>query len=426
MQLFRKLKVKFKNVFKKLGPGIITGASDDDPSGIATYSQAGAAFGYSLLWLSIFTLPLVIFVQEMCGRIGIVTGKGLAALVKTHYPKVVLYFIVFLLFFANSLNIGANLGAMASSIQLFVPLPFWFLLILIAVIIVFLEIKIPYTQYKNILKYLTLSLFAYAITFFLTNPDMSQILKSMFIPNFIFTKQFFLTIVAILGTTISPYLFFWQTGEEVEELVEEGKIKKMGANVLRISKKEVFGMRIDTVIGMFYSNAMMYFIMATSASTLHNANIFSVETATEAARALRPLGGELSFILFVLGILGTGLLSIPILAGSASYAISETFGFKEGLYNSFTKAKAFYLVISIATLLGIFVNLLNIKPFLLLFYSAVINGIASPFLLVFIMLIINNKKIMKDYTNNIFSNIGGIVAIVLMFASILALIFFSL
>ncbi len=422
LDFFKSKKSKYIN---RLGPGIITGASDDDPSGIATYSQAGSQFGFGFLWSALFSFPLMVAVQEMCGRVGLVTGSGLAGVIKKYYSKTALYFCVFLLFFANSLNIGADLGAMASSMQLLIPLPFTLLNVFFALLIIYLEIKIPYSKYKSVLKYLTFSLFAYFLAFILIKHDAVTILKSTFVPNFSFTKEYFLVLVAILGTSISPYLFFWQAGEEVEELVETGRIKKMGEKITRVFKKDIVELRLDTILGMFFSNIVMYFIIATTASTLFTQGIHTVETATDAAIALKPLGGELSYLLFVFGILGTGFLSIPVLAGSVSYAIAETLGIKEGLYNNFSKAKGFYITIAFSTFLGLFVNLIGVPPFLLLFYSAVLNGVISPILLIFILLIANNKNIMRNYTNSLLSNIGGIVTIVVMSLSVAGLLYFT-
>ena len=420
------IKNKLIKFYKKLGPGLITGASDDDPSGIVTYSQAGSVFGYKLLWTTLFTFPLMVVVQEMCGRIGLVTGNGLAAIIKKHYSKTVLYVAVSLLFFANTLNIGANLGAMASSLNLIVPLPYWFLLIIISTTIIYLEIKVPYKKYKNILKYLTLSLFSYVISFFILSHDYSLIFKQTFVPSIQVSKEYFMLLIAILGTTISPYLFFWQTSEEVEDLIDNGVIRKMGDKVKRIFKTHLFDIKVDTMVGMLFSNLIMYFIIATTASTLFSANIGRIETATDAALALKPLGGEYSFFLFVFGILGTGFLSIPVLAGSSSYALSETLGWKEGLYNKYNKARGFYFIISLSTFIGLLVNLLGIPSFLLLYYSAFINGITAPFLLIIILFIANSSKIMGKRTNGRVSNFLGIITVILMLASILFFTMYSL
>lgn len=426
MPKFLYFKKKISKFYSKLGPGLITGASDDDPSGIATYSQAGASFGYRFLWGSVITFPLMACFQEMCGRIGIVTGTGLATIIKQHYPRWVLYFSVSFLLFANTLNIGANLGAMAASIKLLIPLPFWLIMLMVAFLVTYLEIFVSYKKYKHFLKYLTFSLFAYVISFFIVKHDFSILIPNTFIPNISFTKEYFMIMVALLGTTISPYLFFWQTSEEVEELVDTGVINKIGGKIKRIFKKQIFDLRFDTLVGMFFSNLIMYFIIATTAATLHKNGIYNVDTAADAALALRPIGGELSFVLFVFGILGTGLLSIPVLAGSSSYALSETLGLKEGLYNKPSRARGFYLIIALSSLIGILVNLFGVPPFLLLFYSAFINGVITPFLLIIIMFIANNKIIMKNRVNGKIANTFGFITIVLMFLSLFAFTFYSL
>lgn len=395
---------KFLNIF---GPGFITGASDDDPSGIATYSQTGTLFGYGQLWIALFSFPFMAVVQEMCGRIGMVTGKGLSGVIRKYYMRPVLYCAVLLLLVANTINIGADLGAMAASGQLVLHLPFTILLLGMTALTLVLEIFVSYKVYAKILKYLTFTLFAYVLTAFVVKQDWTKIAYATFIPSFSFSKDYLFNIVAILGTTISPYLFFWQAGEEVEEEVAEKKLHSMGTGIPQINKRDIREMRLDTSIGMFFSNLIMWFIIITTASTLHTHNITHIETADQAALALKPLAGDFAFLLFALGIIGTGLLAVPILAGSASYAFSEAFGWREGLYRKFTRAHGFYGVITIATLVGLLVNFTPIKPFTLLYYTAILNGIAAPPLLILILLITNNKKIMGKYTNGIFENVTG-------------------
>lgn len=414
---------RIKNFLKILGPGFITGASDDDPSGIATYSQTGALFGYSQLWTALFSTPLMTSVQEICGRIGLITGKGLAGVIRQNYPTPILYLSVFLLLLANTINIGADLGAMASSGQLMFKIPFPVLLLSFTFITLLLEVFVSYRVYSKFLKYLTLSLFSYIIATFIVKQDFSKIFISTFIPSISFSKDYLLNIVAILGTTISPYLYFWQASEEVEEEVEEGKLKVMGRGQPKISAKDIKEMNLDTIIGMFFSNLIMFFIIATTASTLFVHNIKKIETATDAALALKPLAGDFTFILFALGIIGTGLLAVPILAGSASYALSESFGWREGLYRKFTQAHGFYSVITLATILGLIVNFIGVKPFTLLYYTAVLNGVVSPPLLLIILLIGNNKKIMGERTNNKTLNILGFTTLAIMTIASLALIF---
>ena len=398
---------KIKKILAIFGPGFITGASDDDPSGIATYSQTGAQFGYTQLWTSIFSFPFMAVVQEMCGRIGLVTGKGLSGVIRNHYSKPVLYFSVSLLLIANTVNIGANLGAMASSAQLLLGVPFIVLLLVMTISILVLEIFVSYKVYSKFLKYLTFSLFAYIITAFIIKQDWIKALQSTFVPTISFSKDYLLNIVAIFGTTISPYLFFWQSDEEVEEEVEHHKLQSMGRGVPKVTSADIKGLRIDTFIGMFFSNMVMFFIILVAAGQLYPRGITSIETAADAAQLLKPLAGEFAFLLFAAGIIGTGLLAVPVLAGSASYAISEAFGWKEGLYRKFNQAHGFYGVIIIATLVGMLINLTPIEPFKMLYYTAVLNGVVAPPLLFLIMLISSNKGIMGKYTNSKLSNILG-------------------
>jgi len=410
---------RIKKFLKSIGPGFITGASDDDPSGIATYSQTGAQFGYSQLWTAVFSFPFMTVIQEMSGRIGMVTGKGLAGVIRKHYTRKILTIAVLLLVVANTINIGADLGAMASSGQLILHVPFIVLLFGMTALTVILEVFVSYKIYAKFLKYLTFALFAYIITALVIKQDWSNVLKATFIPSISFNKEYLMNIVAILGTTISPYLFFWQAGEEVEEEVAEKKLHQMGAGVPHVTNKDIRTMRLDTAIGMFFSNLVMWFIIVTTASTLNLNNISSIQTADQAALALKPLAGDFAFILFTLGILGTGLLAVPILAGSASYAITEAFGWKEGLYRRFNQAHGFYGVIVIATLIGLLVNLTSIKPFQMLYYTAIFNGVCAPPLLFLIMLIGNNKKIMGEYTNSKVSNIlGWTITLVMTLASL--------
>lgn len=410
---------KIKKFLSSLGPGFITGASDDDPSGIATYAQTGAQFGFSQLWLALFSYPFMTIVQEMCGRIGMVTGRGLSGVLKRHYAKPVLYIAVLLLFVANTINIGADLGAMASAGQLIVGIPFIFWLLGLTAFTLALEVFVPYPTYAKFLKYLTFSLFAYFITAFVVKQNWSTIFQATIIPSVSFTKDYLLNIVALLGTTISPYLFFWQADEEVEEEIEHHKLVSMGRGVPRITKKDIREMRLDTTIGMFFSNLVMFFIIVTTASTLGAHGIKNIETADQAAQALKPFAGDFAFLLFALGIIGTGLLAVPILAGSASYAIAEAFNWKAGLSRKFTQAHGFYGVITIATIVGLLVNFTSIKPFHMLYYTAILNGICAPPLLFLIMLVSNNKKIMGKYTNGLPSNImGGLITVIMSIASI--------
>lgn len=413
---------KIKKILKLLGPGFITGASDDDPSGIATYSQTGALFGFGQLWTAPFSFPLMTAVQEMCGRIGLVSGKGLAGVIKTHYSKKVLYFAVFLLVIANTINIGADLGAMAASAQLLFGFPFIFWLLIMVVGTLALEVFISYKTYSKYLKYLTFALFSYVATVFAVKVDWKTVFFSTVFPHLELNKTYLLNIVAILGTTISPYLFFWQASEEVEEEIAHHKLRAMGAGQPKVTPKDISQLRLDTVIGMFFSNLIMWFIIITAGATLFPHGISAIQSASDAAMALKPFAGDFTFFLFALGIIGTGLLAVPILSGSASYAISETFGWKEGLYLKIKKAHGFYGVITVATLIGVLINFIGISPIAALYYTAVINGIIAPPLLIIILLIANNKKIMREKTNNRLLNALGIMTVFIMSVAVLALL----
>lgn len=415
------MKEKRKNFWQRLGPGFITGAADDDPSGIATYSQTGAQFGYTQLWTALFSFPLMLVVQEMCGRIGTVTGQGLSGVIRKHYSKKILAIAVLLLFVANTINVGADLGAMAATTQVLFGLPFVFWLFVITVGTLLLQIFVPYPTYAKFLKFLTLSLLAYVATALIVKQDWALIGWSTIVPAFSWDKQYILNVVAILGTTISPYLFFWQADEEVEEEIEHHKIAGFGIGKPILSKSDFKNLWIDTSIGMLFSNLMMFFIILTAASTLGVNGITSIETATQAAQALRPIAGPFASLLFLVGIMGVGLLAVPILAGSASYAVAEAFGWKSGLSQKWRQAPAFYGVIILATVVGLFVNFLNIPPFKVLYYTAVINGLVAPILLVLILLISNNKKIMGKHTNGKVVNTIGIFATIVMFAAGIAL-----
>ncbi len=413
---------KIRHLLKSLGPGFITGASDDDPSGIATYSQTGAQFGYTQLWTAFFSFPFMTVVQEMCGRIGLITGKGLGGVIRIHYSKTILYFAVLILLIANTVNIGADLGAMADALQLVTGISFIYWLVVVTVLSVLLQIFIPYKKYANVLKYLTFSLFAYIATVFIVKQNWSEIALATIVPSISFNKAYLLNIVAILGTTISPYLFFWQTDEEVEEEVEGGKIRDLNVGTPSVTTRDIRGMRLDTIIGMFFSNLVMFFIIATTASTLFKNGIMNIETASQAAGALRPFAGDMAFFLFTLGIVGTGLLAVPVLAGASAYGVSEALGKKVGLSKKYNQVPFFYGVIAVSTLAGLFINFTGIPPFKMLYYTAILNGICAPPLLILIMLVSNNKKILGNRTNNLLSNSLGWVITVIMTVCALALI----
>jgi NRAMP (natural resistance-associated macrophage protein)-like metal ion transporter len=397
---------------KVLGPGFITGAADDDPSGIGTYSQTGAQFGYGQLWTMLFVLPFMIAIQEMCGRIGIVTGQGLAGVIKQNYSRKILYACVGLLLVANAINIGADLGAMAASAGMLLGGPFAAWVIGMTFFTLVLEIFVSYHVYARYLKYLTLSLFAYVLTLFVVKQPWGEILYSTVVPQVSVSRDYLLNIVAIIGTTISPYLFFWQADQEVEEAIDKHRpratdSKHVDTAKTRAAEQRMTRLRQDTATGMCFSNLVAFFIIATTASTLGAHGIRNIETAEQAAEALRPLAGNFAFVLFALGIVGTGLLAVPVLAGSASYAIAEAAGWKAGLYKKLDQAHGFYGVITLATLLGLLVNFTPIQPFKMLYYTAVLNGVAAPPLMVLILLIGNNKRIMGRHRNGRRGNILG-------------------
>ncbi len=411
---------KLQAYLKALGPGLVTGASDDDPSGIGTYSQTGAQFGYAHLWTPVLTFPLIAGVQEICARIALQTGSGIAYLIRKHYPRPVLYFCVSLLFVANTVNLGADLGAMAAAGQLLLGLPFLVWLVTITVISAILEIFVSYRRYARVLRFLTLSLLAYVLVFFVAPQDWGQVLRNTFIPRIQLNKDYLLNLVAILGTTISPYLFFWIAGQEIEEEIEEGKMtRKARENVTKIELK---WMRTDVISGILVSNLVMWFIIATVASTLFSHGITDIDSAQKAAEALRPVAGDFAHLVFAAGIIGTGLLAVPILAGSAAYAVAETFSLREGLYLKLRQAPGFYGIIAFSTLVGFTIDLIGINPIQALYYTAVLNGVVAPPLLLMIMLIGNNRRIMKDKVNSRISNTLGWITTVSMAIAAVALL----
>jgi NRAMP (natural resistance-associated macrophage protein)-like metal ion transporter len=420
----------FKKALRFLGPGLISGASDDDPSGIATYSQAGAGFGFGMLWLAIFQYPLITIIQEMCARIGLATGDGIAGIMRRKYSRKVVFPLVSLLLVANTINIGADIGAMAASVRLVFPqIPIIVIAISFAAFILAAEILVPYEKYVRILKYLTLSLFTYVATALIVGGNAVQIFLSSVIPHVELTKDYAMMFVAIFGTTISPYLFFWQASEEAEENVAKRKTKEIGHGKPRISRKEVRIMRMDVAVGMALSQFIMWSIILTTAGTLHTYGLTDIQTADEAAKALEPLvktfpySGEIAEVIFALGIIGTGLLAVPVLAGSSAYAISDTMGWNEGLGKRFKQAKPFYLVIAVSTLIGLGINFVNIDPIKALIYTAVINGITAVPILFAILRIANDKKILKDKTNGPVSNLLGWLTFMIMGISVMILFF---
>lgn len=409
----------FRKTFNKLGPGFITGAADDDPSGIATYSIAGAQFGYALNWLSLFLTPMMIAVQEMCGRIGMVSGSGLAGVIRKYYSKKLLYFAVSLLFIANTVNIGADLGMMAASIQMLIGFPFFLWLIIVTIFTIAMETFVPYDKYSRYLKWMALTLLAYGLTAILSKQDWLLAIRSTLIPHFEFRIEYLMTIVAFLGTTISPYLFFWQTSEEVEEQIKDGKITEFEESP-HVLETEIRHMRRDTSIGMIFSNLIASSIVLTTAATLFKNGITDIETPAQVALALRPLAGDGAFLLFAFGIIGIGLQAVPILAASAAYAFAEAFGFKEGLAKKLTEAKTFYITIALATVVGALMNLIGINPIKALFYTAILNGIIAVPLIAIIIKLADDERIVGKYrSSKVVRSLGWITFAFMGIASVL-------
>lgn len=424
---------KFGRFVRVLGPGVVTGAADDDPSGIATYSQAGAIYGYGLLWLFPIMFPLLLAVQESCARIGAVTGDGLAAILKKHYSRKVLLSAVLLVVIANVVNIGSDLAAMAATTQLIFPnLPNIGLAIMFALLCVAMQIFVPYKTYAKVLKWLAIALFAYPVTAFLVVQDWPNVLLHTVKPEVTFTPELVYIVVGILGTTISPYLFFWNTSEVVEDEVEEKRIKtSSGTGVPRISKAFIRKIRLDNIAGMSLASVSAWFIVIACAAALHTHGITKIENAQDAAAALEPLvqgfphAGLIAKLLFSVGIIGIGMLAVPVLAGSSSYAISEALGLKEGFYRKFSKAQGFYGIIALATVAGLVINFIGIDPIQALIFTAVFNAVASVPLLYMVWRVGNNPDVMGEHRNTRWSNIGVLSAFTLMALASLVL-FYSL
>ncbi|MEO7722262.1 MAG: divalent metal cation transporter [Pseudolysinimonas sp.] len=421
---------RFKRALRVLGPGLITGAADDDPSGIATHSQTGAQYGFRILWTVIFTLPLMIAVQEACMRIGAVTGQGLAAVVRRTYSRKVLYPVVLLVVAANCLNIGSDLGAMAASAQLLIPgAPLLALSIGFAVVIVALEVFVSYRIYIRVLKWLSLALFAYVITAFFVNVPWQQALVATVIPQIEFSGPFLYLLVAVLGTTISPYMFFWQTSNVVEdEIAEHRKDDNDLPTAPRISRGYLRRLRVDTVIGMVFANLIAWFIMLVGATVLHAGGVTNITSAAQAAAALRPLvntfpnAGLLAQVVFAVGVIGVGLMSVPVLAGSSAYAIAETFGWREGLSRRFRQARGFYITIILGTLFGMTFNFLGINPIQALVATAVFNGLVSVPLIFVIIRVSGRADIMGEFRARFWSKLGLWVTFLVMAAAAVALV----
>ena len=412
-------RVKIKRFFSILGPGLVTGASDDDPSGIATYSQAGSQFGIATLWTALITFPLMAAVQEMCARIGIVTSQGLTSTIRNNYPRPVLYIIIALTFPAVILNIGADIAGMGAVANLIFPaVPPIFFTVAFTFILMVLIIYLPYQKIAAILKYLCIFLLLYLVVPFLSKQDWLDILKHTFVPTVHLNKAFIGILVAILGTTISPYLFFWQATMEAED--QQHKKRKLVVN-----KRIIHKMDLDVDFGMLFSNIVMFFIILTAGTVLYNGGIRQIDTVEQAAKALEPIAGKLAYQLFAIGVLGTGLLAIPVLSGSLSYMLSDTFGWGGNLDKKYYEAKPFYWVIIISLIIGLGINYLGISPIQALIYTSILYGITSPVLIAVILHVSNNKKIMGGFTNGKWSNILGCITLVLMTAAACTLLYFQ-
>lgn len=407
---------RIKKFFSQLGPGLVTGASDDDPSGIATYSQAGAQFGPKFLWTAIATYPLMVSIQEMCARIGLVTNKGLAGVIKQKYSRWVLYLILIVSYPSITLNIGADIAGMGAVGNLLFPtIPSFVFSILFTGILIYSIIFWNYQKIASILKWLCITLFSYILIPFLIKTDWSLVLKGTFLPTFDHTKDYFMALVGILGTTISPYLFFWQASMEVEEVRERRLV---------VDKRTLHHMQSDVKGGMLLTNIVFYFIILTSGTVLFNAGIHQIDTVEQAAQALRPLAGDMAYALFSIGVIGTGFLAIPVLAGASSYMVAEIFNWDEGLDKKFHEAKGFYISIIISLVIGLMIQLFGISPVKALLWSAVLYGITAPILIAVILHLCNSKKVMGQFTNRPLSNILGFTTLIIMLSAAIALIWF--
>lgn len=414
--LFHRLLINWK----KLGPGLATGASDDDPSGIATYSQAGAAFGLSTLWTSLIAFPLMASIQQMCARIGIVTSQGLTGTLKKHYPKPVLYVMLLFSFPAIVMNIGADIAGMGAVGNLLFPsIDANYFSVLFTIILLGLIIYLPYQKIASVLKYLCVVMLVYFIVPFLYKQDLIAIIKSTFVPTIRFNEDFLAILVGILGTTISPYLFFWQASVEVEEMQSSKKH-------IVVDKKLIGNINIDVNFGMTVSGLVMYFIILTTGTVLFNSGIHQIDTVEQAAMALKPLAGNMAYLLFAIGVIGTGLIAIPVLSGSISYIVTETFGWEQGLNKKFHEAKAFYTIIAFSLILGLSLNYVGITPIQSLIYTAILYGLTAPVLIAIILHISNNKVIMGENVNSKKENILGTAALLIMTVAAVALIYTQL
>lgn len=399
-----RLSIRGKGYFNRLGPGIVTGAADDDPSGIGTYSQAGAAAGYGFLWASLWLLPLAFATQEACARLALVTGKGLAAIIRATLPRWVLVLAVVLVSVANTVNIAADLASMAAALRLLVPIDQVVGVIGFAVVIAALEIVVPYHRYSKVLRWLCLSLVAYVLVLFVAKVDWAQVATATLLPQIDLNRTSIELMIALAGTTISPYLFFWQAAEEVEERNEPGEV----------SKGHVAAMRGDVFSGMLTGVFIMFAIMATAAATLNATGITNINSAEDAAAALRPIAGDFAGLLFLLGILGVGLLAVPVLAGSTAYALSETFGWRASLELKPWQAKPFYAVIVVSVGIAVLLNLLGVEPMRFLVLAAILNGLSAPILMVIVWYLARDKKLLGRWVSPLWSQIIMGVAILAM------------
>lgn len=405
--------------WKLIGPGLVTGASDDDPSGIATYSQAGAAYGLSTLWTALLAFPLMAAIQQMCAKIGLVTSQGLTGALKKHYPKPVLYVMLLFSFPAIVMNIGADIAGMGAVGNLLFPaIDATFFSVFFTLLLLGLIIYLPYQKMASVLKYLCVVMLVYFVVPFLYKQNLGDIVKATFVPHMEWNENFVLILVGILGTTISPYLFFWQASVEVEEMKHKKKH-------LVVNKKLIHNMQQDVDFGMSFSGLIMYFIILTTGTVLYNAGVHQIDTVEQAANALKPLAGDLAYLLFAVGVIGTGLIAIPVLSGSLSYIFTETFGWEQGLDKKFHEAKGFYLIIAISLLLGLSMNYLGISPIKALIYTAVLYGITAPVLIGIILHISNNKKIMGEHVNDRRGNVLGFIALVIMSFAALLLMYYQ-
>jgi NRAMP (natural resistance-associated macrophage protein)-like metal ion transporter len=419
MKQKKSLLSRFTSGWKKIGPGLVTGASDDDPSGIATYSQAGAAFGLSTLWTAIIAFPLMAAIQQMCARIGLVTSQGLTGTLKKHYPKPILYLMLLFSFPAIIMNIGADIAGMGAVGNLLFPtIEANYFSVIFTIILLGLIIYLPYQKIASVLKYMCIVMLVYFIVPFLYKQDFAAIIKATFIPTIRFDKNFMAIIVGILGTTISPYLFFWQASVEVEEMKNRKHII--------VNKKIIREINQDVDFGMTVSGFVMYFIILTTGTVLYNGGIHQIDTVEQAAMALKPIAGNLAYLLFAVGVIGTGLIAIPVLSGSISYIFSETFGWEQGLDKEFHEAKGFYVIIAISLILGLSINYIGISPIQSLIYTAILYGSTAPVLIAIILHISNNKKIMGTNVNGKVANFLGFSALVIMSVAAIALLYFQL